>query len=104
MIFGLISDAPVIILLTIPILYPMLEAIGIDLIYFGVLAALVGGLGSISPPYAVGIYVLRAVACPDVPLGTMFRGILPFCLSTVVVVALLVAYPQLTLWLPSIMH
>lgn len=103
MIFGLISDAPVIILLTIPILWPMLEAVGIDLIWFGVLAALVGGLGGISPPYAMGIYVLRAIACPDVPLGTMFKGILPFCLSTVVVVVLLIAFPQLTLWLPTIM-
>jgi TRAP-type C4-dicarboxylate transport system permease large subunit len=104
MFFGLIADAPVIILLTIPILWAMLKAMGIDLIWFGVLCAIVGGLGGISPPYAVDIFVLRKIACQDVPLGVMYRGILPFCLSTVAIVALLVAFPTLVTWLPQFMH
>jgi tripartite ATP-independent transporter DctM subunit len=103
-IFGLVADAPVIILLTIPILWSMLKAMGIDLIWFGVLCAIVGGLGGISPPYAVDIFVLRKIACQDVPLGTMYRGILPFCISTVVIVALLIAFPSLVTWLPNLMH
>jgi tripartite ATP-independent transporter DctM subunit len=104
MLFGLVADAPVIIMLTIPVLWSMLEQMGVDLIWFGVLGALVGGLGGISPPYAMGIFVLRAIACPDVPLGTMFRGILPFCLSTIVVAALVVAFPSLATWLPTVMR
>ena len=104
MIFGIVCDAAIIILLTIPNLCPMLKVLGIDLIWFGVLTALVGGLGSISPPYAMGIFMLRAIACPDVSLGAMFRGILPFCLSTLIVVILLIAFPSLTLWLPGLMR
>ncbi|OGO24159.1 MAG: hypothetical protein A2144_14635 [Chloroflexi bacterium RBG_16_50_9] len=103
-IFGIICDAPIIVIITLPILGPMLKAMGIDLIWFGVLTTLFVGLGSISPPYAMNIFMLRSIACPDVPLSTMYRGILPFCISTLVVGILVLFYPALATWLPNLMR
>ena len=101
--FGIVADAPVIVLLTIPILWGTLKALGIDMIWLGVLCAIVGGLGGITPPYAVDIFVLRKVACKDVPLSVMYKGIIPFCVVTIVVVVFLIAFPQLITWLPDLM-
>jgi TRAP-type C4-dicarboxylate transport system permease large subunit len=103
LLFGLVADAPIILMLTIPVLWPLLEQMGVDLIWFGVVSAIVAGMGGITPPYAMGIFILRAIACPDVPLRTMYRGIIPFCLSSLVVVALICIWPQLVVWLVNVM-
>jgi tripartite ATP-independent transporter DctM subunit len=102
--FGIICDAPIIVIITLPILGPMLKAMGIDLIWFGVLTTLFVGLGSISPPYAMNIFMLRSIACPDVPLGVMYRGIIPFCICTAVVGILILFFPILATWLPNLMR
>lgn len=102
--FGMICDAPIIIILTIPILAPMLKAMGVDLIWFGVLCALIGGLGTISPPFAIGIFMLRSIAAPDLSLGTMYRGIIPFCVCTLIIAILILFIPGLAIWLPGLMR
>jgi C4-dicarboxylate transporter, DctM subunit len=58
-------------------------------------------IGGISPPFGLTMYVLKNMA--DVPIATVFRGVLPFCLAAVVVLVILVAFPAITLWLPSTM-
>jgi tripartite ATP-independent transporter DctM subunit len=102
-IWGIICDAPIIIILTVPVLAPIAEAMGIDLIWFGTLTTITVGLGSLTPPYAMGIFMLRAVAMPDVPLSVLFKGILPFCLTTALIIVLIVIFPDLALWLPNMM-
>jgi tripartite ATP-independent transporter DctM subunit len=101
--WGIICDAAIIVILTVPILAPIAEALGIDLIWFGILTTVTVGLGSLTPPFAMGIFVLRAVALPDVSLGVMYRGIIPFCITTVVVIILILFFPAIATWLPGLM-
>ena len=102
LILGCIIDSAVLLILSIPILAPIAEALHIDLIWFGVLLVLMANLAMITPPYAMIIFILRGLA-PDIPIGTMYRGILPFVLSTLVVAILILFFPALAIWLPNIM-
>jgi tripartite ATP-independent transporter DctM subunit len=102
-IWGLAGDSGIIVILTVPIMYPILSAMGVNMIWYGLLTLLFGGMGSITPPLAVGIFMLRSIACPDVSLRTMFRGILPFCYATVLLGLLCLFIPQLATWLPTVM-
>jgi TRAP-type C4-dicarboxylate transport system permease large subunit len=102
LILGCIIDSAVLLILSIPILAPIAEALGLDLIWFGVLLVLMANLAMITPPYAMIIFILRGLA-PDIPIGTMYRGILPFVLSTLAVAILMLFFPALATWLPNIL-
>jgi tripartite ATP-independent transporter DctM subunit len=102
LILGCLIDAPVIMLLFVPILVPVAETMGIDLLWFGILIVLMANLGAITPPYALIIFLLRGLS-PDIPVGVMYRGVLPFVLSTLVVVIFLFFFPVLITWLPNIL-
>jgi tripartite ATP-independent transporter DctM subunit len=102
LLLGCVMDAPVLLLLTVPILAPVAVALHFDLIWFGVLLVLMTNLGMITPPYAMIIFLLRGLA-PDIPIGTMYRGILPFVLSTLAVAILILFFPALTTWLPNVL-
>lgn len=102
LILGCLIDAPVIMLLFVPILVPVAETMGIDLLWFGILIVLMANLGAITPPYALIIFLLRGLA-PDIPVGVMYRGVLPFVLSTLVVVILLFFFPILITYLPNLL-
>jgi C4-dicarboxylate transporter DctM subunit len=101
--FGFIMDSGVALILTLPILAPIAAAVGIDLIWLGVVVILVCNLGMITPPYAIIVFMLRGLA-PDIPLSTMYRGVMPFVLSSVVVAILILFFPVLSTWLPSILQ
>jgi tripartite ATP-independent transporter DctM subunit len=103
LILGCFIESLAMIVLTIPIFYPIVIAIGWDPLWFGVLIVLVGGMGMITPPVGIGVYVIAGVV-RDVPMGTVFRGIWPFLFVEVVFAALLIAFPQIATWLPSLMH
>ena len=90
------------IILTVPIFFPVAMSLGFDGIWFGVIVCRITEVALITPPYAMNLFVIQRAA--NVPIGTLYRGILPFCLSTLVIVALLVAFPELTTWLPSVMR
>jgi tripartite ATP-independent transporter DctM subunit len=100
---GCFMDALGMIMLTIPIFYPVAIAMGFDPIWFGVVIVLVTEMGVITPPVGVNVYVVKGIA-PSVPLETIFRGALPFLLSLLALVGLLLAFPKLALFLPSIMR
>jgi TRAP-type C4-dicarboxylate transport system permease large subunit len=91
------------ILLTVPVLYPVIVHLGIDPIWFGVLIVVVVEIGLISPPVGMNLFVLKTLL-PQVSTGTVFRGVLPFMLADCVRLALLVAFPVLSLWLPGLMR
>lgn len=87
--------------LTIPLVYPALKQLGYDPIWLGAFIVKLMALGSISPPVGMTVYVLSGVS--KVPVQKVFKGVLPFILADVVIIALLVAAPQIATWLPSVM-
>lgn len=97
---GMFMDALGLILLTVPIFFPVAIALGFDPIWFGVIIVVVTEMGMITPPVGMNVYVLKGAA-QDVPLSTIFRGIVPFFLADILFITLLVVAPQIALFLPS---
>lgn len=100
---GCFVDALALILLTIPIFFPVVTELGFDPIWFGVIIVVVTQMGVISPPVGVNVYVVSGIA-RDVPLQTVFKGALPFLGALVVAAAILVAFPQICLFLPDLVE
>jgi tripartite ATP-independent transporter DctM subunit len=100
---GCFVDALGLMLLTVPIFYPVVEALGYDLIWFGVVIVVVTQMGVISPPVGVNVYVVNGIE-RDLPLQTIFKGVIPFLICLIVAAAILVAFPQISLWLPSLAY
>jgi C4-dicarboxylate transporter, DctM subunit len=98
---GCFMDSLALITLTVPVLYPVILKLGFDPIWFGVVIVLVGEMGVITPPVGINVYIIKGVAGPDVPLHTVFRGILPFLGALVLCTAALIAFPQIALFLPG---
>lgn len=95
-------DSLAMVTFTIPILYPVVVDLGFGPIWFGVIIVLVCEMGAITPPVGINVYVIAGVA-PDVPMEKIFKGIYPFLIALVVCTALLIAFPQIVLFLPSFM-
>ena len=88
--------------LTIPILYPLIISLGFDGIWFGVLMVVMLNIGMVTPPVGMNVYVTAGVA-KDVPLMTIFRGVTPFWIAMIVCALILIAAPQIATFLPSLM-
>jgi len=103
-IMGCFIDALPMIMLTVPIFLPIVvDSLGFDPIWFGVLIVLVMQLGFITPPVGMCAYVISGVA-KDVPLATVFRGVLPFAPALLIAIAIVVIFPQLSLALPNLLY
>ena len=89
------------VLLTLPVFFPVVVQLGFDPIWFGVIVVCVVEIGLISPPVGMNLFVLKSLL-PDVPTGTVFRGVMPFMWADVLRLALLVAFPAIALWLPRL--
>jgi tripartite ATP-independent transporter DctM subunit len=87
------------ILLTVPIFFPLITHLGFDPVWFGILIVCVVEIGMISPPVGMNVFVLRSVL-PDVPTGQIWKGVMPFLYADIVRLAVLIAFPVITLWLP----
>jgi TRAP-type mannitol/chloroaromatic compound transport system permease large subunit len=94
---------PAIVLVFVPIFYPVVAALGIDLVWFGALVAVTLQTAFLSPPVAMSGYYLKQVV-PDWPLATIFRGMLEFMGIQIVAIALLLAFPAIATWLPERLH
>lgn len=102
LILGFFMDALALILLTVPIFYPtVVNTLGYDPIWFGVMIVLVAAAGVITPPVGVNVYVIKGVA-PDVPLETIFRGIWPFLYAIILLIVLLMFVPEIVTFLPNL--
>lgn len=100
LILGCFIDALALILLTIPVFYPVAVTIlGYDPIWFGVIIVMVMAMGVITPPVGMNVYIVKGIA-KDVPLETIFRGIFPFLGALMVCIAILIAFPQIATFLP----
>ncbi len=100
---GCFMDAFGMILLTIPIFYPVILKLGFDPIWFGVIIVLVTEMGVITPPVGVNVYVVSGVA-KDVPLEVIFRGIVPLLFALIVCCTFLILFPQIALFLPNLLR
>jgi C4-dicarboxylate transporter DctM subunit len=99
---GTVMEELTMVLLTIPLFFPIVTSLGFDPLWFGVLIVMIVQIGLISPPVGMNLFVLNALL-PHVGLGRIFRGCWPFVLVMLVALGLLIAFPQISLWLPSLM-
>ena len=99
---GCVLDAMAMIILMVPIVFPVITQLGFDPIWFGVIIVMTVELGLITPPIGMNVFVINTIA-RDVPLGTIFRGVLPFVVTDLLRLAILIALPGLVLFLPSTM-
>ena len=102
MILGCFLEGFAMLVLTLPIFFPIITSLGLDPIWFGVLVVLTLEMGLISPPVGINVFIVKSVA-REVPLGAIFAGVLPFWIAMFVAVAILVAFPQIVLVLPNTM-
>ena len=100
LVLGCLMDALAMIILTVPIVFPVIKELGFDPIWFGVIIVMVAELGLIHPPVGMNIFVIKSVV-EDVKISTIFRGVLPFIVTDILRLVLLIAFPMLALWLPS---
>ncbi|HJO87899.1 MAG TPA: TRAP transporter large permease [Rhodospirillales bacterium] len=101
-VLGCVLDSIAMMLLTVPIFYPLVAGLGYDLIWFGIIVVVVIEISLITPPIGLNVYVLRATL-PDVALGTIFRGVTPFIVADIIRLALLVLLPGFVMLLPNLM-
>ena len=99
---GCFLDSVSMMVLTLPVIYPVIVTIGFDPIWFGVLLVLMMEAGLITPPVGLNIYTIAGIA-KDVPMGTIFRGALPFLLSIIATAIILTVFPQIATYLPNLM-
>lgn len=100
---GMVFESIGILLLIIPVFLPSLGALGVDLIWFGILVIIVIELGLISPPIGMNVFVVKSVA-PEIPLTSIFLGVLPFMVAMIVGGVLILFFPQIATFLPSAMR
>jgi C4-dicarboxylate transporter DctM subunit len=100
LVLGTLMDALAMIILTVPIVFPVIKALGFDPIWFGIIIVMVAELGLIHPPVGMNIFVIKSVV-EDVKISTIFYGVLPFIITDILRLILLIAFPILALWLPS---
>lgn len=100
LILGCLMDSLAIVLLTVPVFFPLIVQLGFDPIWFGVIVTRVTEMGMITPPVGMNVYVIHGIT--KVPMPTIFKGIGPFLLSDVAHVALLIAIPEISTFLPSL--
>jgi tripartite ATP-independent transporter DctM subunit len=101
-VLGMFMDAIGMLLLTLPVVYPAVMALGYDPIWFGIIVVKMCEVCLITPPVGLNCYVVAAVR-PDIPLGDVFRGIFPFFLADAATIGLFLAFPDIILWLPRVL-
>jgi tripartite ATP-independent transporter DctM subunit len=101
---GCIMDSNTVMFVTIPIVTPLVQAMGYDLVWWGIINLVVLETGLITPPFGLHLFVLKGIGGTDVPLATVYRGVLPFVAADLLKLALLILFPALALWLPSTMN
>ena len=101
-VLGCLLDSLAMILLTIPIVFPIVKALGYDPVWFGIIMVMVVELGLITPPIGMNVFVIKGIT-KDIPLETIFRGVTPFIIAQIILIAVLIVFPSIALWLPSTM-
>ena len=102
LVLGCLMDAMAMIILTVPIVFPVIIALGFDPIWFGVIIVMTVELGLIHPPVGMNVFVIKSVI-PDISFASVFKGVTPFIMTDLVRLIILISFPVLSLYLPSLM-
>jgi TRAP-type C4-dicarboxylate transport system permease large subunit len=100
LVLGCLMDAMAMIILTVPIIFPVIKTLGFDPIWFGVIIVMTVELGLIHPPVGMNVFVIKSVV-KDVNFATIFKGVLPFIVTDLVRLIILIAFPIIALYLPT---
>jgi tripartite ATP-independent transporter DctM subunit len=100
LVLGCLMDAMAMIILTVPIIFPVIVQLGFDPIWFGIIIVMTVELGLIHPPVGMNVFVIKSVV-HDVSFMTIFKGVIPFVLTDLLRLLILIAFPAIALWLPS---
>jgi C4-dicarboxylate transporter DctM subunit len=100
LVLGCLMDAMAMIILTVPIIFPVIVALGFDPIWFGIIIVMTVELGLIHPPVGMNVFVIKSVV-QDVSFTTIFKGVLPFVATDIIRLVILIAFPIIALWLPG---
>jgi tripartite ATP-independent transporter DctM subunit len=100
LVLGCLMDAMAMIILTVPIIFPVIMQLGFDPIWFGVIIVMTVELGLIHPPVGMNVFVIKSVV-PEVTFTTIFKGVIPFVVTDIIRLVILIAFPMIALWLPS---
>jgi len=100
LILGCILDALAMILLTVPIFFPIVISLGFDPVWFGVVVVMVVELGLITPPIGMNVFIIKGMA-QDVKLSEIYAGVIPFVLAQIILIIAVVLFPEIALWLPE---
>ncbi|MBR3121463.1 TRAP transporter large permease [Oceanobacillus profundus] len=103
LLLGCFIESLALIVITLPILYPIITELGFNGIWFGVIMIMVINIGALTPPLGISVYVIKGVA-RNIPLQTIFRGVVPMIIAMIVCVAILVVFPQIVTILPDLMN
>ena len=98
---GCFMDSLALIMLTVPIFYPVVSSMGYDPMWFGVIIVICASMGLITPPVGLNVYIIGN-QCPDIPLPVIFKGIWPYLIDMFILSAILFVFPQLATWLAYI--
>ena len=104
LVMGCFMEPVSIIFITIPIFFPVVSALGFDPLWFAIVCLVNIELSLITPPFGLNLFVLKGVVPPDITLGDIYRGVLPFVVLNIVALAIVMAFPPLATWLPGLMH
>ena len=100
LVLGCLMDAMAMVILTVPIIYPVIQQLGFDPIWFGIIIVMTVELGLIHPPVGMVVFVVKSVI-REVSFTTIFKGVLPFVVTDILRLGILIAFPAIALWLPS---
>jgi len=103
LVLGMVMEELAIVLLTIPVFFPVIMGLGFDPVWFGILIVTIVEIGMISPPVGLNLFVINSLL-PQVKLMTIYRGVWPFVFADVVRLGILIAFPVISLWLPGFMN
>lgn len=103
LVLGSVFDTMAAVLVTAPFIIPLVTAMGYDLIWWGIVTLSLVEIGMITPPIGMNVFVMQSVIAREVPLGTIFRGTLPFLVADMIRLLLLILFPIITLWLPGVL-
>jgi len=102
MALGAVFDSIAGMLLTLPFVFPLVTGLGYDPVWWGIVNVMVIEIGMITPPVGINVFVLKGLR-KDIPLGTIFRGIIPFLIANLVALTLVISFPEISLWLPRLL-
>jgi TRAP-type C4-dicarboxylate transport system permease large subunit len=100
LVLGAVFDEISAMLITLPFILPVIVKLGYDAVWWGVINVVVIELGMIIPPIGVIVFLLHGLA-PQIPIGTIYRGVTPFIIADLVLLAVLAIFPAISLWLPA---